>query len=196
MKRLSLPATKGVVLAQIPPLTVAAGVFLIYWFSNPQPMAHFDYTYRIAEALLNCRLGLTEAPPSWLNEMVPFGDRYYSVFPLGSVLSMLPLALLKAAHVVDVFPARFVAAFLAAVSALFFYLLSGREQISTSRRILLALFPVLATWTWCNLAYAGAWQLSLGFALMGEAGALYFTLVNRRPLLAGILFRARLWKPD
>jgi len=188
MKRLSLPATKGVVLAQIPPLTVAAGVFLIYWFSNPQPMAHFDYTYRIAEALLNCRLGLTEAPPSWLNEMVPFGDRYYSVFPLGSVLSLLPLALLKAAHVIDVFPARFVAAFLAAVSALFFYLLSGREQISTSRRILLALFPVLATWTWCNLAYAGAWQLSLGFALMGEAGALYFTLVNRRPLLAGFFF--------
>jgi hypothetical protein len=188
MKRLSLPATKGVVLAQIPPLTVAAGVFLIYWFSNPQPMAHFDYTYRIAEALLNGRLGLTEAPPSWLNEMVPFGDRYYSVFPLGSVLSLLPLALLKAAHVVDVFPARFVAAFLAAVSALFFYLLSGREQISTSRRILLALFPVLATWTWCNLAYAGAWQLSLGFALMGEAGALYFTLVNRRPLLAGFFF--------
>ena len=188
MKRLSLPATKGVVLAQIPPLTVAAGVFLIYWFSNPQPMAHFDYTYRIAEALLNGRLGLTEAPPSWLNEMVPFGDRYYSVFPLGSVLSLLPLALLKAAHVIDVFPARFVAAFLAAVSALFFYLLSGREQISTSRRILLALFPVLATWTWCNLAYAGAWQLSLGFALMGEAGALYFTLVNRRPLLAGFFF--------
>jgi hypothetical protein len=188
MKRLSLPATKGVVLAQIPPLTVAAGVFLIYWFSNPQPMAHFDYTYRIAEALLNGRLGLTEAPPSWLNEMVPFGDRYYSVFPLGSVLSLLPLALLKAAHVIDVFPARFVAAFLAAVSALFFYLLSGREQISTSRRILLALFPVLATWTWCNLAYAGAWQLSLGFALMSEAGALYFTLVNRRPLLAGFFF--------
>ena len=188
MKRLSLPATKGLVFAQIPPLTVAAGVFLIYWFSNPQPMAQFDYTYRIAEALLHGRLGLTEAPPSWLNEMVPLADRYYSVFPLGSVLSMVPLALLKTAHVIDVFPARFVAAFLAAVSALFFYLLSGKEEISTSRRVLLALFPVLATWTWCNLAYAGAWQLSLGFALMGEAGALYFTLVNRRPLLAGFFF--------
>src|SRR6185503_7438418 len=188
MKRLSLLATKGLFFAQIPPLTVAAGVFLIYWFSNPQPMAQFDYTYRIAEALLHGRLGLTEAPPSWLNEMVPLADRYYSVFPLGSVLSMVPLALLKTAHVIDVFPARFVAAFLAAVSALFFYLLSGTEEISTSRRVLLALFPVLATWTWCNLAYAGAWQLSLGFALMGEAGALYFTLVNRRPLLAGFFF--------
>lgn len=188
MKRPSLPATKRIVLAQIPPLAVAAGVFLIYWFSNPQPMAHFDYTYRIAEALLHGRLGLTEAPPSWLNEMVPLGDRYYSVFPLGSVLSMVPLALLKTAHLIESFPARFVAAFLAAVSALFFYLLSEKEEISTTRRVLLALFPVLATWTWCNLAYAGAWQLALGFALMGEAGALYFTLVNRKPLLAGFFF--------
>lgn len=188
MKHPSLPASKGIILAEIPPLTVAASVFLIYWFSNPQPMAHFDYTYRIAEALLHGRLGLAAAPPSWLNEMVPLGDRYYSVFPLGSVLSMLPLASLKAAHLIDSFPARFVAAFLAAVSALFFYLLSGKEEVSTTRRVLLALFPVLATWTWCNLAYAGAWQLSLGFALMGEAGALYFTLVNRRPVLAGFFF--------
>jgi hypothetical protein len=90
--------------------------------------------------------------------------------------------------VIENFPARFVAAFLAAVSALFFYLLSAKAEISTSRRVLLALFPVLATWTWCNLAYAGAWQLALGFAVMGEAGALYFTLIDRRPLLAGFFF--------
>jgi hypothetical protein len=151
-------------------------------------MEHFDYTYRIAEALLQGRLGLTETPPSWLNEMVKVGDRYYSVFPLGSVLSMVPFALLKSAEVIEVFPARFIAAFLAAVAALFFYLLSGKEKISTTRRVLLALFPVLATWAWCNLAYAGAWQLALGFALLGESGALYFTLVNRRPLLAGFFF--------
>ena len=56
------------------------------------------------------------------------GDRYYSVFPLGSVLSMVPFAFLKSAEVIEVFPARFIAAFLAAVAALFFYLLSGKEK--------------------------------------------------------------------
>ncbi len=172
----------------IPHAAVFAGVFLIYWFSNPAPMEHFDYTYRIAEAILHGRLGLTEPPPSWLNEMVPLGDHYYSVFPLGSVLSVLPFALLKTLHLIETFPARFVAAFIAALSALFFFLLSGHQGVSMARRVLLALFPVLATWTWCNLAYAGAWQLALGFALMGEAGALYFTLVDRRPLLAGFFF--------
>ena len=173
--------------SQLPPLAIVAGVFLIYWFSNPAPMEHFDYTYRIAEALLHGRLGIYEAP-SWLNELVPAGNYYYSVFPLGSVLTMVPFALLKSAHLIEVFPARFVVASLAAASALFFFLLSGGQDISTARRVLLALFPVLATWAWCNLAYAGAWQLALGFALMGQAGALYFTLVDRRPLLAGFFF--------
>ena len=181
-------STHSQLVALAPPIAIAIAVFLIYWISNPAPMEHFDYTYRIAEALLQGRLGLTETPPSWLNEMVPFENRYYSVFPLGSVLSMIPFALLKSAHVIDVFPARFIAALVAAISALFFFLLSGKQHMSPARRVLLGLFPLLATWTWCNLAYAGAWQLALGIALMGEAGALYFTLVNRRPLLAGFFF--------
>jgi len=46
--------------------------------------------------------------------MVLVGERYYSVFPLGSVLCMVPFALLKSARLVDVFPARFIAAMLAA----------------------------------------------------------------------------------
>ena len=174
--------------AFVPPTVIASGVFLIYWFSNPAPMEHFDYTYRLAEALVHGRLGLTEAPPSWLNEMVPLDGRYYSVFPLGSVLSMVPFALLKSVGVIEVFPARCIASFLAAAAAVFFFLLSGKQQFSLTRRVLLALFPVLATWTWCNLAYAGAWQVALGCALLGEAGALYFTLVKRRPWLAGLCF--------
>jgi hypothetical protein len=34
----------------------------------------------------------------------------------------------------------------------------------------------------------GAWQLALGFALVGELGAIYFTVYDRRPLLAGMFF--------
>ena len=169
-------------------LTIVAGVFLIYLFSNPTPMVHFDYTFRIAEAILQGKLGITETPPDWLNEMIPFEGRYYSVFPLGGVLCLLPLALLKLVGVINSFPAGLVAASVAAAAAAFFFLLSGDRAISSTRRIILSLFPVLATWTWCNLAFAGAWQLALGFALLGEAGALYFTLVNYRPFIAGIFF--------
>ena len=82
-------------------------------------MVHFDYTFRIADALLHGKLGMTETPPDWLNEMVPFEARYYSVFPLGSVLSLLPLAVLKLVGVIDSFPAAFVAASIAAAAATF-----------------------------------------------------------------------------
>jgi len=169
-------------------LAITAGVFLIFLFSNPHPMVHFDYTFRIADALLHGRLGMTEAPPDWLNEMVPFEARYYSVFPLGSVLSLVPLAALKAIGVIDSFPAAFVAASIASVAAALFFLLSGSKNVSSTRRIVLSLFPLLATWTWCNLSFAGSWQLALGFAIFGQTGALYFTLVDRRPFLAGLFF--------
>lgn len=102
---------------------LAGGVFLIYLFSNPTPMEHFDYTFRIADAILHNRLGTTETPPDWLNEMVPFEGRYYSVFPLGSVLCLLPLALLKLVGVIHSFPAGLVAASLAAAATAFFFLL-------------------------------------------------------------------------
>jgi hypothetical protein len=41
---------------------------------------------------------------------------------------------------------------------------------------------------WTNLTMAGAWQLALGFAVIGELGAIYFSVYERRPLIAGMFF--------
>ena len=57
MKRPSTSQNRPRNNSQFPPLTIVAGVFLIYWISNPAPMTNFDYTYRIAEAMLHGRLG-------------------------------------------------------------------------------------------------------------------------------------------
>ena len=53
---------------------------------------------------------------------------------------------------------------------------------------MLALFPIFGTWTWCNLGFGGAWQIALGLALLGQAAALYFTLVRPSPFIAGSFF--------
>src|SRR5437773_6177460 len=53
---------------------------------------------------------------------------------------------------------------------------------------MLALFPIFGTWTWCNLGFGGAWQIALGLALLGQAAALYFTLVRRSPFVTGAFF--------
>ena len=174
--------------ARIVPWLLALLTALVYFFSNTAPNAHFDYTWRMALALLDGRLGMIEAPPSWLNEMVPVGDRYYSVFPLGAVLSVLPFALLKALGVIESFPAAFISSLLAGTTVLFSYWIARSYNVDLPKRILFSLFPALGSWMWANLAFAGAWQISLGFAVAGQTAAIYFTLVKPKPLVAGLCF--------
>jgi hypothetical protein len=167
---------------------VLAGIFGIYYVSNGQPQAFYDYTLRIAEALLQGRLGLIEEPPTHLNEMVPHDGKWYSVFPLGSVLTMLPIALLKKFGLISNFPGFALAGLLAALTAWLTYSLTERYEFSVARRYLLALLPVLATWMWANLAFAGAWHIALGVAVAAQLATLYFLLVKKNYLLAGTCF--------
>ncbi len=179
---------------------VAIGLSLVavlaFYVSTKPTLRDLDYTAEIASALLRGDLGLREKPPEWLNEMIPYGNKYYSAFPLGAVLSMLPVALLQKASVIQNFPARILAALIAGACVYFFFQLAkafGSDYSSLkpqplARRILLTLFPVFGTWTWCNLGMAGAWQIALGLALLGETAALYFTLVRRSPFIAGVFF--------
>ena len=100
---------------------VALVVGIVFYFSTRTVHQHFDYTYRIAVALLHGHVGLTGTPPSWLNEFVPVGARYYSVFPLGAVLANIPVALLQRIGTIQNWPAHELAAALAAGCAYFFY---------------------------------------------------------------------------
>jgi hypothetical protein len=175
-------------------LSLAAA--LAFYFSTNPTLKDLDYTAEIASAFLRGDLGLREKPPEWLNEMIPYGNKYYSAFPLGAVLSMVPVAVLQKASLIHNFPARILAALIAGACVYFFFQLAkafGPDYSSLKpkplvRRILLALFPVFATWTWCNLGMGGAWQIALGLALLGETAALYFTLVRPSPFIAGAFF--------
>jgi hypothetical protein len=177
-------------------ITLSAFTALVFYFSTNPTLRDLDYTAEIASALLRGDLGLREQPPEWLNEMIPHGNRWYSAFPLGAVLSMVPIALLQKASLLQDFPGRGLAALIAGACVYFFFQLTkaiGPDYTSPQpkalvRRILLALFPVFGTWTWCNLGFGGAWQIALGLALLGETAALYFTLVRPSPFIAGAFF--------
>jgi hypothetical protein len=178
-------------------LSVLAAI--AFYFTTKASLHELDYTNQIASALLHGHLGLREKPPNWLNEMIPRGDRYYSAFPLGAVLSMLPVALLRRAGVIQNFPGHVLAALIAGVCVYFFFQLAKAfgadyselkktEGPRLARRIMLALFPIFGTWTWCNLGFGGAWQIALGLGLLGQTAALYFTLVRPFPFVAGVFF--------
>ncbi len=192
-------------------LGVSLFAAIAFYLSTKATLHDLDYTSEIASALLHGRLGLQETPPDWLNEMIPWGSRYYSAFPLGAVLSMLPVALLQNTGLIQNFPAHFLAALIAGLCVYFFFQLTKAFEVSRDgsspvrplvrsnlgesgftvspcRRILLALFPIFGTWTWCNLGFGGAWQIALGLALLGQAAALYFTLVRPSPFVAGAFF--------
>jgi hypothetical protein len=145
-----------------------------------------NYSFRFADALLDGKLGLSDQPPDWVNETIPLRGEYYSVFPLGSVLTMLPFAL---AHRLIPFSAGALAIALIGGSAAFLFFRIAIAFTETFRdAVFLTLFATLGTWLWTNTAMGGAWQLALGFALIGELAALYFTIENVRPLLAGVFF--------
>ena len=67
-------------------MAVALLAGTVFYLSTKAVHREFDYTYRIALALLRGHVGLTGPQPSWLTELVPVGRSYYSVNPLGSVL--------------------------------------------------------------------------------------------------------------
>jgi len=167
---------------------LALVTLILFYFSIKATQQHFDYTARIASALLQGDVGLRKPAPSWLNEMVPANGRYYSVFPLGAVLSMMPVAVLQKINLVHDFPGHALAALIAGLCVWFLFGLSGIATQSLPKRILYSLFPVFGTWTWCNLGFGGAWQLALGLAVLGQVAALYFVLVDFRPVKAGAFF--------
>jgi hypothetical protein len=193
-------ADKSLKRNKIPEFSAALAVSLFaaiaFYFSTNATLHDLDYTNQIASALLHGRLGLQDSPPDWLNEMIPWEGRYYSAFPLGAVLSMLPVALLRNTGLIQNFPGHLLAALIAGLCVYFFFGLakafgtdySSLEVKSLTRRIMLALFPIFGTWTWCNLGFGGAWQIALGLALLGQAAALYFTLARPAPFVAGAFF--------
>src|SRR6266705_3434557 len=139
-------------------ITLALSAALIFYFSTNPPQVHGDYTFRIAGALLR-------------------GE-------LGSVISMLPIALLF--H--EPPPVHVIIALIAGACVYFFFQFTTAFNVSYPKRILLALFPVFGTLMWAILGIGGAWFIALGLAVLGEIAALYLTLVRPSSLLAGAFF--------
>ncbi|MGH9948336.1 MAG: hypothetical protein ACRD6X_14230 [Pyrinomonadaceae bacterium] len=167
---------------------IAAATAFVYYLSNPKPNTYYNYTFRVAENLLGGGVAFAEKPPPWLNEFVPFEDVWYSVFPFGAVVSMLPFAFLKIVGLITQMPSAFIAAMCAGVSCVFLLLIAKSYEISKTRVVVMTLGILFGTWAWTNVTMGGAWQLALGFALVGVLGAIYFAIYNQKPLVAGIFF--------
>ena len=164
-------------------MRVAIGLGLVaavaFYLTTRPIMAHMDYTNRLALALLDGRMGIDEHP-SWLNELIPMKDGLFTAnYSIGEILSVMPFLFLST---------HCLTALIAGACVFLFYLLSGAEETNVARRTMLALFPVFGTWMWGDFAAGGTYNITQGFGMIGQAGALYFTLVRPMPVIAGSFF--------
>lgn len=134
------------------PILLALLVGGAYFLLCKEHRSPFDYTFRIASALLEGDMGLPVHPGSWLNEFVPWDNRYYSVFPLGAVVSMVPYALLVKLGVIPAYYSVVIVMLLGFSGCLCSYLLARHFfPESRSRAVFFALFMSFGTWHLANL---------------------------------------------
>jgi hypothetical protein len=179
--------TRGTLLSAV--FVLAIGT--IYYSSRADKSSAHTQSYTIGLAMLDGKLGVI-GPKSWM-EFVPGQaeeELHYSVLPLGSVISMLPAAVLGKLGLISRMPSAVIVAMLASASTLFALLLAQSYGLPRSRQLLFAALLPLGTWMWSNLAIGSAPSITLGFAVMGQLGAIYFLLVRPRPVIAGLFFAA------
>jgi hypothetical protein len=173
-------------------LTLGVGLVFLVLAGRPYGQ-QANYTFVIADAILHGHLGLDNGP-SWLNELVPMGGRFYSVFPLGAVLSVLPFSLLVSLRLLGDYPTDWVVALVAAgCTGLAYWYTYARRDLTQPNRVLLALWLVGGTWFMTNLLFSGAWQIALGFAVLGELAGIHRGAAPAGVSWVGLCYR--LWQP-
>jgi len=171
------------------PLTLAILIAFAYFVLCKEMRSPYDYTFRVAMALLDGTPCLTTHPGGWLNELVPWEGCFYSAFPLGSVLSLVPYALLVKFGIVSGYYSILIVVLLGFFGSLLSYFLARHFfPRSCSRPLLIALLFSFGTWHFVNLLSSGAWQIAIGIAVVAQIASLYFLLVHRLPILAGFFF--------
>ena len=169
------PDTVGTVLISV----AAAAVFLLTTSSDPTP---FDYFVRLADAFLDGRLYLLEAP-SWLNELVPGGGGWYVVYPPVPALVLIPFVALFG----PTFPQNVASCLYAGVTVGLAWLLFGRFALGTRRRLALTAVFGLGTVFWYVAEVGSAWYLGHVCAVMFSTAAVILAIDRRWPVAVGLL---------
>ena len=157
---------------------VTAGIYL---FSAERDPSAFDYFVRLADAFLNGRLYLLEAP-SWLNELVPGGGGWYVVYPPVPALMLIPFVAVFGIE----FPQQVASCLFGAVTVGLVWLLLGRFALDLRRRFWLTAAFGFGTVFWYVAETGSAWYIGHVCAVMFSAAAVLLALDRRWPVLVGL----------
>lgn len=171
---LARPERFGVLLITI----VASAIFLATTSTEP---TNFDYFVRLADAFLQGRLYVDEAP-AWLNELVPGGGGWYVVYPPVPALLLMPFV---AAFGLE-FPQNVASCLLAGLSVGLAWLMFGRFALGRWRRLALTAVFGFGTVLWYVAEVGSAWYLGHVCAVLFSTLAMILVLDRRWPVLVGL----------
>jgi hypothetical protein len=159
----------------------------VYLLSSPGPTP-YNYFTRLSEAFLNNRLYLTDNP-SWLNELVPRGGRYFVVYPPMPAIVMIPWVALFGKEASQ----AIFSILLGALNASLVFILIKKLKFPDKTAILVAIFFAFGTDHWYLASVGSAWFISHVVALTFLFLALIETFGRSRLLVIGLLLGASFW---
>ncbi len=160
---------------------IGVAVTAIYLLSAP-PSQPIDYYVRLADAFLQGRIYLVEAP-SWLNELIPTDAGWLVPYPPMPAVVLLPFVAVFG----PTFPQQVASCLAGGVSAGLMYLAIGRLGIGGRSRLALVAVFAFGTVLWWGASEGSAWLFAQAVAVMFLAAALLLATHGRWPLVVGLL---------
>lgn len=166
-------------------LLVATVATVVYLFTSSREPQNLNYFVRLADAFLHGRIYLQEAP-SWLNELVGRGGRFYVVYPPMPAILIVPFVAVFGVE----FPQQIASSLFGGISVGLAWILFSRFSVGLRARILLTIVFGFGTVLWWASETGTAWLVSHAAAVMLLMAALILAVDRRWPLIAGLLVGA------
>lgn len=164
-------------------VSVAAAACIAYLAAGFALLTDYDYYGRLAQAFLDGRWWLTEAPP-WLNELLTCGDgRWCVAYPPLPAVATVPLALFLPSSLAQVLVSRVAAG----SSAGILYLALRALGMSRVLAIVGAALSALGTTLFFSSVDGRAWYDAHAVAMPFLCAAFLFAARGERPVLVGAL---------
>lgn len=163
-------------------IAVATFAFLVYLFSASREPQNLDYFVRLADAFLNGRIYLTEAP-SWLNELVAKDGVYYVVYPPTPGVLLMPFVAVFGTG----FHQQVASCLFGGIAVGLAWALLGRFAITAWTRLFLTAVFGFGTVLWYTTEVGSGWYISHAVAVMFMTASLNLAFERRWPWAVGFL---------
>lgn len=158
--------------------------FLVYFYSSRGEAAHLNYFVPLADAFLHGRTYLLENP-SWLNELIDVGGRYYVVYPPMPAILLMPFVAIFG----NSFYQPYGSILFAAISVSLCYLVI-KKLFDKKTAIWISILYAFGTMQWFHAEVGSAWYLAHIVALLFLWLAIVQTVIFKNFFLAGLFIGA------